>query len=568
MLIMLELPFNAVDKVAFRNFMRVVQPRLNIVSRTTVRKEVLNIYGEEKSKLKRLISTCQRVSLTADMWTSNQTLGYLCLTGHFIDDSWKLHKKILNFCMVPAPHSGEVMADVVEMCLIEWNISKLTTITLDNASSNNVLVRTLAPILSRKGMFLQEGRFFHMRCAAHVINLIVQDGLNEIKESVTVIRGSVKYVRGSQARKQQFEECVLQEGIYNKKGLCIDVCTRWNSTFLMLESAIQFESAFTRLKVRDSNFARDAPTIDDWKKAKVICTFLKVFFDATKLFSGHKYTTSNLYFHEVFEIQVRLRDMANHDDVSINLMAKKMQIKFDKYWKECNVMFAIAVVLDPRYKIEYLSFMYDEIFSKDEAKAQVSCIKRETFAIYDEYVSTYSSRQKRVVHSMEKDPEVDSGTCSGERRISNMQEKFFKMNAAKNNVRSSSELEQYLEEKNHPTDDLDILSWWKINSSKYPQLSHMARDILAIPVSTVASESAFSTGGRVLDNYRSLLSPGVVQALVCTQDWLREDTCEDTNEEIEVYQHENDIEIIESELNDVLGVVMFSPLRSLMTKIE
>ncbi|XP_077219734.1 zinc finger BED domain-containing protein RICESLEEPER 2-like [Tasmannia lanceolata] len=313
MLVMLELPFNTVDKVAFRNFMRVVQPLLNIVSRTTVRKEVLNIYGEETSKLKRLI--------------------------------------------IPAPHSGEAMADVVEMCLIEWNISKLTTITLDNASSNNVIVRTLTPILSRKGMLLQGGRFFHMHCAAHVINLIVQDGLNEIEESVIVIRGSVKYVRGSQARKQQFEECVLQEGISNKKGLCIDVCTRWNSTFLMLESAIQFESAFTRLKARDSNFAIKAPTIDDWKKAKVICTFLKVFFDATKLFSGHKYTTSNLYFHEVFEIQVRLHDMANHDDVSINLMAKKMQIKFDKYLKECNVMFAIAVVLDPRYKIEYLSFM-------------------------------------------------------------------------------------------------------------------------------------------------------------------------------------------------------------------
>ncbi|XP_077237097.1 zinc finger BED domain-containing protein RICESLEEPER 2-like [Tasmannia lanceolata] len=462
MLVMLELPFNTVDKVAFQNFMRVIQPRLNIVSCTTVRKEVLNIYGEDMSKLKRLISTCERVSLTVDIWTSNQTLSYVCLTGHFIDDSWKLHKKILNFCMVPAPHSEEVMADVVEMCSIEWNICKLTTITLDNASTD-------------------------------VINPIVQDGLHEIKESVIVIRGSVKYVRGSQARKQQFEERVLKEGISNKKGLCIDVCTRWNSTFLMLESAVQFESAFTRLKARDSNFAREAPTIDDWKKAKVICTFLKVFFDATKLFSGHKYTTSNLYFYENFEIQVRLRDMANHDDVSINLMAKKMQIKFDKYWKECNAMFAIAVVLDPKYKIEYLSFMYDEIFSKDEANAQVSCIKRETFAIYDKYVSIYNARQKRVVHSMEKEPEVDSGTCS---------------------------------------------------------------------------ESAFSTGGRVLDNYRSLLSPGIVQALVCTQDWLRDDTCEDTNEEVEIYQHENDIEIIESELNDVLGAVICSPLQSLMTKIK
>ncbi|KAK4280640.1 hypothetical protein QN277_012239 [Acacia crassicarpa] len=69
--------------------------------------------------------------------------------------------------------------------------------------------------------------------------------------------------------------------------------------------------------------------------------------------------------------------------------------------------------------------------------------------------------------------------------------------------------------------EFDILSWWKANSEKYKILSHMARDVLAMPVSTVASESAFSTGGRVVDHYRSSLSPKMTEALICSQNWLQ-----------------------------------------------
>ncbi|KAM7477159.1 hypothetical protein LguiB_024402 [Lonicera macranthoides] len=43
----------------------------------------------------------------------------------------------------------------------------------------------------------------------------------------------------------------------------------------------------------------------------------------------------------------------------------------------------------------------------------------------------------------------------------------------------------------------------------------------AIPVSTIASESCFSTSGRIIDSFRTSLSPKMVEALICTQNWLR-----------------------------------------------
>ena len=55
---------------------------------------------------------------------------------------------------------------------------------------------------------------------------------------------------------------------------------------------------------------------------------------------------------------------------------------------------------------------------------------------------------------------------------------------------------------------------------EYPVLAKIARDLLAVQVSTVASESAFSAGGRVVDPFRSCLDPEMVQALICMKDWV------------------------------------------------
>ena len=94
---------------------------------------------------------------------------------------------------------------------------------------------------------------------------------------------------------------------------------------------------------------------------------------------------------------------------------------------------------------------------------------------------------------------------------------------AEDSIGVKSEVEKYLAESCEEDDDkFDVLSWWKNNSGKYRVLSLLARDLLAIPISTVASESTFSMGRRVLDPFRSSLSPKTMEALICTKDWIRD----------------------------------------------
>jgi hypothetical protein len=93
--------------------------------------------------------------------------------------------------------------------LEEWGIeTKVFTITLDNASSNDVYVGLLKNQLKKKKALLYEGEFFHIRCCAHILNLIIQYGLKEIESAFQKTRDSVKYVRGSQLRKQNFLQAV------------------------------------------------------------------------------------------------------------------------------------------------------------------------------------------------------------------------------------------------------------------------------------------------------------------------------------------------------------------------
>jgi hypothetical protein len=58
----------------------------------------------------------------------------------------------------------------------------------------------------------------------------------------------------------------------------------------------------------------------------------------------------------------------------------------------------------------------------------------------------------------------------------------------------STELDRCLDENPVPrSKEFDILMWWMANATKYPILVCIAKDLLAIPASSVASESAFST---------------------------------------------------------------------------
>lgn len=332
------------------------------------------------------MNACEgRISLTSDLWTSINTDGFICLTAHWIDNEWRLQKRILNFRIMPPPHTGLALCEKVFNLLVEWNIEdKLFSCTLDNASSNDLFVDTLKYQLNLKDALFLNGEFFHVRCCAHILNLIVQDGLKCIDTCVMKIRDSVKYLKASQTRKKKFLECVSRARLESKRGLRQDVPTRWNSTFLILNNALYYQNAFLHLKFVDVSYVY-CPATEEWLRVKKIARFLSCFYNVTCLFSGTNYPTSNMFFPQVIVLQTTLMKEMEDEDDCVSVIASDMQTKFNKYWSTYSTLLAIACILDPRYKIQFIEFCYKKIHGVDSLEFDM--VKKKLFSLYDEYAS-------------------------------------------------------------------------------------------------------------------------------------------------------------------------------------
>lgn len=218
----------------------------------------------------------------------------------------------------------ELLAAKLFEFLKEWGIEKkVLSLTLDNAFSNDNMQDILKQ-LSLHDSLLCDGEFFHVRCCAHTLNLIVQEGLKIVVGALTKIRDSVKYVKGSDSRMKKFEECARAvDNIDTSIGWRLDVSTRWNSTYLMLDSAIKYKKAFATLKLNDKNY-KYCPSVEEWKRGEKICEFLQPFYDTTNMISGSSYPTSNLYFMQVWKIEVLLNENLLNEDVLIIDMRRSL----------------------------------------------------------------------------------------------------------------------------------------------------------------------------------------------------------------------------------------------------
>ncbi|KAL0435124.1 UNVERIFIED_CONTAM: putative AC transposase [Sesamum radiatum] len=165
-------------------------------------------------------------------------------------------------------------------------------------------------------------------------------------------------------------------------------------------------------------------------------------------------------------------------------MTKDMKPKFDKYWECYSNVLTFAIVLDPRYKLEFVEFCYKKL-DVSTSYEKVNVLREQMRELFEEYLRVVPPRCEQS---------STIGTISGcDDDIDIMMDEFDSYRSQCADARSQSQLDLYL----------------------------------------VASESAFSHGGRIIGKFRSSILPTNAEAILCGRDWLEAYDSEDDEDEDE-----------------------------------
>ncbi|GAM25203.1 hypothetical protein SAMD00019534_083780 [Acytostelium subglobosum LB1] len=291
MIIACNLAFSFVEKPSFKMYTALYTPLATLPSPDTVRVRLTSMFGAAVSKLiNHFKSNNSLLSFCLDGWTSRNCLGFIGITCHWIDATFKPRNVLLTMTKIDittsdGKHSGLNIADAffIAMTLQRYCITDRCLATIsDNASNNFTFSKSLKEILDARKL-PYKGLESHIGCTAHIVNLVVQEFIKGL-EACTVLsklHGIAVAIRGSPQRRESYKFDYIPFG--NKDRIKLPkmiVVTRWNSQYLVLERALAIRATLERVFTQ-KEYAEYALGKDEWELARTLFEVLQPFYRVT-----------------------------------------------------------------------------------------------------------------------------------------------------------------------------------------------------------------------------------------------------------------------------------------------
>lgn len=291
---------------------------------------------------------------------------------------------------------------------------------------------------------------------------------------------------------------VISSGLKYKK-FSLPVETRWNSLYHLLVTLLRFKDLLTPYY---NNVCAPALMLTDQDYILINCvSLLEIFKEATEKFSGVHYPTSTMFLPLLFNMFFKFIEFRT--DAVMSAFVSSMEDKILKYWETIPIVHGLATLFDPSQSQGGLDifFEYYANFLDKNADDQKKSIMHSLQDLFDFYANEQGGSSKQL------EPEEVSKEKSKMGAINFFQSlKRQKLKGKSVTTISSNEIQIYLSQYFQTPENFDVLEWWKVNSQLYPILGSIARDVLPVQCSSVASESAFSTCGRIIGDQRTNLN--------------------------------------------------------------
>ena len=338
-------PFSIVEDEGFKRLLRILDKRYQLPCRKQFSEKVIpQMYGELREKVSAVIKSAMFLALTTDCWTSRAGDSYISITSHFIDDKFKRQLVVLDTFPLCERHTAHNLLSNILSILEAWEVDKkrITCFVRDNAANITAAVR--------------EGGFAHIGCVDHTLQLAINDGLKEhvITELLKIVRVIVGHFHRSPAGRQLLSNVQAQLQLPEHQ-LSQEVCTRWNSTFYMLERFLEQRRAITTV-LPDTTCSAEL-TISQWNIVNQLVLLLKPFEEFSREFEredasigliipGIRLLTKHVSKPVITEESSVIRNVRKELETSLETRFADIET-----WE----LHSIATLMDPRCKIKGFS---------------------------------------------------------------------------------------------------------------------------------------------------------------------------------------------------------------------
>lgn len=314
--------------------------------------------------------------------------------------------------------------------------------------------------------------------------------------------------RSSPQRLQKLKSKCLEE--HRKLTLILDCCTRWSSTYQMLERAILLQEAYNQVCSMDRDLMAHVLTERDWEFAQSLCSLLAPFAKlTTKLSTDRSYASIpivisgfNKLIDTLEQYRRSLNNQRNFSDICKAVL--KAKFKLQEYYARTDLtpIYAVGTALDPRRKFGWWRHQQWEDFYQQQAQDFVRDVWREEYEI-------------NIPTQPLASPDPYLIGCDDD-------DEFF-TDLEKQQEPLGSELDQYVEDRSPVAlvNPYDVFPYWRLQHDRWPALTLMARAYLAIPATSTSSERAFSQARLVLPHTRNRLKPKTIQMLLELENWIK-----------------------------------------------